>query len=78
MLVGGRTAGAFLGGRPYEILGGRFLLYLAVAPGPEGLDIEGKGVQPDVAVEDPLPYAAGADPRFDRALALAIEAASRR
>ena len=70
LLVGARTQGAFVAGRRYELFDGRFLLYLAVAPGPEGdgLDLEGKGVSANVRVEMPLPYRAGIDAQLERAL----------
>jgi len=74
-LVGTTTRGAFVAGRPYVLAGGRFLLYLAVAPGPDGIDLEGIGVPPDVRVEAPLPFAAGADPQLERALEIAVREA---
>ncbi|MBM3270537.1 MAG: hypothetical protein FJZ01_23125 [Candidatus Sericytochromatia bacterium] len=78
-LVGTRTRGAFLGGRPYTLGGGKYLLYLAVAgAGPEGVDLEGSGVPPDVEVAFELPYSAGADPQLERALDLAAEQATGR
>lgn len=72
-LVGERTAGAVLAGRCFPLAGGN-LLYLAVADVTvDGARLEGKGVEPDVAVPDALPYAEGADPQLDRALRLAAE-----
>lgn len=38
----------------------------------DGERLEGVGVQPDVAVPVPLPYADGADPQLERALDMAI------
>jgi carboxyl-terminal processing protease len=76
VLVGERTAGAALGGRPYFLSDGS-LLYLAVQDFlTDGERLEGVGVTPDVPVEAPLPFAAGADPQLDRALEVAAELAS--
>lgn len=69
-LVGTTTKGAFLAGRPYLLGEGKYLLYLAVkGTGPLGVDIEGKGVAPDIEVPYHLPYSAGADPQLERAIA---------
>ncbi len=71
-LVGTRTRGAFLAGRPYILGGGKYLLYLAVSgAGPEGVDLEGKGVPPAIEVPAEIPFAGGADPQLERALAVA-------
>jgi carboxyl-terminal processing protease len=70
-IVGERTAGAVLAGRAF-LLSDRSLLYLAVADIlVDGERLEGRGVEPDVAVPDRLPYADGSDPQLDRALAVA-------
>ena len=74
-LVGTTTRGAFLGGKPFEIDRDRFLLFLAVIAGPEDLDLEGKGVSPDIVVPNELPYRAGRDPQLERALDEAWRAA---
>jgi carboxyl-terminal processing protease len=75
-VVGGRTAGAVVGGRPFLLRPG-VLLYLAVLDVTvEGERLEGRGVEPDVAVAAPLPYAQGADPRRERALDVAAELAA--
>jgi len=77
VLVGERTAGAAVGGRPYFLSDGS-LLYLAVQDFlSDGERLEAIGVTPDVEVEAPLPWAAGADPQLDRALELAAELAAR-
>ncbi|MCM2279853.1 MAG: S41 family peptidase [Oligoflexia bacterium] len=73
ILVGTRTAGYFLAGKLFDIQPGKYLLYLAVALGPEGVDLEGKGVLPDVEVQAPLPYSAGADPQLAEALNMAVQ-----
>ncbi|MBI3929096.1 MAG: PDZ domain-containing protein [Armatimonadetes bacterium] len=67
-VVGSRTAGAVTGGRLFRLSSGD-LLYLAVlAVKVDGVDLEGVGVEPDIAVEPaPLPYRAGDDPQRERA-----------
>ncbi|MEM7262287.1 MAG: S41 family peptidase [Planctomycetota bacterium] len=70
-LIGTRTQGAFLAGRWFTIVPGRFSLFLAVAEWPKELDLEGKGVPPHVEVPVPLPYRAGDDPVLRRALEIA-------
>jgi carboxyl-terminal processing protease len=69
--VGATTAGAVIAGRAF-VMPGETLLYVAIR-GLEidGVQLEGKGVEPDVRVERPLPYADGADPVLDAALSLA-------
>lgn len=77
-LVGERTAGAVVAGQPF-LLPDRSLLYLAVRDlTVDGERLEGKGVEPDVAVPDRLRYAAGADPQLDEALRIAAKGSSRR
>lgn len=67
-VVGTRTAGAVVGGRPF-LLGNGAVLYLAVVDvRVDGERLEGVGVEPDVIVNFSLPYAAGADPQRVRAL----------
>jgi carboxyl-terminal processing protease len=71
-IVGERTAGAVLAGQPFLLSGGS-LLFLAVEDVRiDGERLEGGGVQPDVSVPAPLPYADGADPQLERALEVAI------
>jgi carboxyl-terminal processing protease len=75
-VVGERTAGAATGGRAYAV-GPDALLYLAVLDvRVDGERLEGVGVEPDVAVPFELRFSAGADPRRERALALAAELAA--
>jgi C-terminal processing protease CtpA/Prc len=68
-LVGTRTAGALLAGRGFLLPDDSFLV---VAVNDAILDtdvrLEGKGVEPDIAVPFSLPYAAGADPQLDAAI----------
>jgi carboxyl-terminal processing protease len=68
-VVGARTAGAVLGGSAVLLADGS-LLYLAVSDvRVDGERLEGVGVTPDVLVPFVRPYAAGADPQLERALA---------
>lgn len=74
-VVGSRTGGAVLFGRPYLLKSGN-VLYLAVGNALiDGERLEGVGVEPDLVVERPLPYAAGADPQLEAALAEAARMA---
>jgi carboxyl-terminal processing protease len=70
-LVGERTAGAVLGGRPF-LLSDRSLLYLATLDVEvDRVRLEGLGVEPDIRVPDNLPYAGGRDPQLEAAVARA-------
>jgi carboxyl-terminal processing protease len=72
VIVGERTAGAVLAGQPFLLTDGS-LLFLAVEDVRiDGERLEGMGVQPDVPVPAPFPYADGADPQLERALDVAI------
>lgn len=74
-VVGARTAGAVVPGRVFRI-GDRALLYLASADLTiDGERLEGCGVLPDHEVPFELRYAAGADPRLERALEVLAQAA---
>ena len=67
-LVGERTAGAVLAGRPILLSDGS-LLYLAVSDVlVDGERLEGVGVAPDVPVAGDLPYAEGRDEQLERGL----------
>lgn len=67
-LVGATTAGAVMAGRP-KLLGDGSILYVAIGKILiEGHELEGLGVTPDIVVADSLPYAAGRDLQFERAL----------
>jgi carboxyl-terminal processing protease len=69
-LVGTKTAGYVMAGRPF-ILGSGNMLYLAVAGVlVDGERIEGVGVAPDIEVPMPLEYTHGKDPQLDKALEL--------
>ena len=73
-IVGSKTAGAVVAGRPYIMPDGS-LLYLAVADVfVDGERLEGKGVVPDVRVPVSLPYAQGADPQKEQAIETLLKA----
>lgn len=77
-LVGGRTAGAVVAGKPILLSDGS-LLYLAVADVlVDGERLEGVGVIPDVAVAGDLPYAEGRDGQLERGVEVAAAAGARR
>jgi carboxyl-terminal processing protease len=71
-VVGAKTAGAVVAGRPFLMKEGS-LLYIAVADVyvNETVRLEGVGVIPDISAPFNLPYAAGADPQLERAIAIA-------
>lgn len=72
-LVGTRTAGAVVAGRPF-LLSDDSLLYVAVMDGHvDGVRLEGTGVAPDIEVPVDIRYSAGRD----RQLEAAIDAAAR-
>ena len=68
-LVGTRTAGAVLAGRAF-LLPDDSLLELAVSDAVIGdnVRLEGRGVEPDIAVPFTLPYANGKDAQLDAAV----------
>ena len=69
-LVGTTTAGHYLAGQFFDIIPQVAALYLAVQRAPGAPDIEGKGVSPDVEVNNPLAYSEGRDAQLDAAFAL--------
>lgn len=69
-LVGERTAGAVVGGRPFLLDDGSMLMIAVVDVVVDGHRLEGVGVVPTVEVPFDVPYAAGADPQLDAALDL--------
>jgi carboxyl-terminal processing protease len=77
-VVGSKTAGAVVAGRPVLMSDGS-LLYVAAADvyvdGEQRL--EGKGVTPDIIVPFSLEYAQGADPQKERAIDVATDVATR-
>ena len=74
-VVGSKTAGAVVAGRPF-LMQDSTLLYLAVADVyvNGGQRLEGKGVTPDIVVPFPLEYSQGVDPQKERAIKVALEA----
>jgi carboxyl-terminal processing protease len=67
-LIGSRTAGAVLVGKPFVLSDGS-LLYLAVGDGQiDGQRLEGTGLTPDVEVPFELEYSDGSDPQKERAI----------
>ncbi|MCP4768819.1 MAG: PDZ domain-containing protein [Gammaproteobacteria bacterium] len=74
-LVGGRTQGAVTGGILLALPNGG-VQYVAVA-GLEygGVELEGRGVKPDIEVSFSLPYSKGEDPMLNRALEQALKQA---
>jgi carboxyl-terminal processing protease len=73
-VVGTKTAGAVLGGRPFLLQDGS-LLYLAVVDVfVNGERLEGKGVTPDIEIPFRLEYAQGSDPQKQRAIEVLVEA----
>jgi carboxyl-terminal processing protease len=71
-LIGERTAGAVLPGGYSKLPGGAMVMLPADPKGIEkltsGASLEGRGVDPDLAVERGGPYSAGADPILDAGL----------
>ena len=72
-MVGGRTAGAVVGGSPRMMSNGDVMYLAVVDTRVDGIRLEGKGVAPDLAVERPLQWAGGADPQRDAAVGVALE-----
>ena len=76
-VIGTKTAGAVLGGRPFLLQDGS-LLYLAVSNVfVNGERLEGKGVVPDIEVPFQLEYAQGKDPQKERAIEVLVKAMRR-
>lgn len=73
-VLGERTAGAVLGGTLHELSDGS-CLYLAIHDVMvDNERLEGRGVPPDVTIEDRLPYAVGGDTQLNKALEQAARA----
>ncbi len=69
-IVGEKSAGAVVAGQCIPLVNGD-VLYLAVSDlRIDGQRLEGAGVEPDIAVERPIPYANDADPQLDKAVEL--------
>jgi carboxyl-terminal processing protease len=71
-LVGSRTAGAFLGASPVRLFNNSYLVEVAIGHYvPPGIgDIEGVGVEPDIAVSPCIRFCRGRDPQLAAALRL--------
>ena len=74
-IVGERTAGAVLAGKPIKLSDGSLLYVAADDLAVDGERLEGVGVTPDVVARDDLAFAAGHDPQLDRAFEVAVAAA---
>jgi carboxyl-terminal processing protease len=73
-VVGTRTAGAVLGGRPFLLSDGNLLVVAVSDVRVDGVRLEGVGVEPDVVVErGPIESSAGADPQLDKAVSVLAE-----
>lgn len=70
-VVGERTAGAVMAGRALLLSDWSFLYLATLDVLVDGERLEGRGVEPDVVVARPIPYAGGADPQLERALEVA-------
>jgi carboxyl-terminal processing protease len=78
VLVGQTTAGALLPATFAKVGSDSVLMYPAFSLGRHSEAIEGKGVEPDIEVESPLPFSAGADPIRDAGMRKALELAAER
>jgi carboxyl-terminal processing protease len=76
-VVGSKTTGAVVAGRPFLMPDGSFL-YLAVSDVliNETQRLEGKGVAPDINVPFSLEYAQGADPQKERAIEVVLNSST--
>ena len=74
-VVGTKTAGAVVAGRPF-LMPDNSLLYVAIADVYVDNDkrLEGEGVTPDIVVPFSPEYAQGADPQKEKAIEVALEA----
>lgn len=76
-LVGERTAGAVLPGSYHELSCGAMVMLPAdpdrISRFTSGGALEGKGVEPDLRVERPGPYSAGADPILEAGIEAVVE-----
>lgn len=68
ILVGERTAGAVVAGRPHLLADGSLLFLAVYDVDVDGERLEGVGVKPDVQVPAGLEWAEGRDPQLERAL----------
>lgn len=68
-LVGTKTAGAVVAGRAFRLRDNSLLEVAVLDVHVDGERLEGKGVAPDIEVPFDIPYAAGADPQLEKAVA---------
>jgi carboxyl-terminal processing protease len=73
-VIGTRTAGALLAGRGFLLSDGSFLMVAVNDVAVDGERLEAKGVMPTIEVPSNIPYAAGADPQLDKAVAVLSDA----
>jgi carboxyl-terminal processing protease len=71
-VVGERTAGAVLGGRPFVLQDGSLLMLAVADVTVDGERLEGVGVEPDVVVPRDLRADVGGDPQLEAALEEAL------
>jgi carboxyl-terminal processing protease len=72
-VIGSKTLGAVVGGRPFVMEDGS-LLYVAVADVlVDNNRLEGKGVTPDITIPFALEYAQDADPQKEKAIEVALQ-----
>ena len=76
-IIGTTTAGHVLAAGIEVMPGGYVLQVPNSRPEVDGQNFEGKGVAPDIVVERPLPYSAGADPVLEAALKRLAEMVAR-
>lgn len=67
-LIGAKTAGDVIGGKAYLLADNSLMLLAVMDVRIDGKRLEGIGVHPTVPVPFDIRYAAGRDPRLDRAL----------
>ncbi|MDR2579196.1 MAG: hypothetical protein LBC70_10395 [Chitinispirillales bacterium] len=72
-LVGSTTAGAVIGGFPFLLHDGSFLMIPGMDVRVDGRRIEGVGVAPTVPVDTALEYSRGNDPKLEAAINKIIE-----
>jgi carboxyl-terminal processing protease len=70
-VVGTQTPGEVTAAKPFILSDASLLLVATSAVLVDGATLEGSGIQPDVAVQFDVAYAAGNDPQLDAALELA-------
>ena len=72
-VIGSKTAGAVVGGRPFLLSDGSLLYVAVVDVYVDGERLEGQGVTPDISVPFSLEYAEGDDPQKEQAIETVLE-----